>query len=66
MRTRLLVCCLVGLTFVLPGCGYKERKGVLHDGHPFSQPLQKVEPRPVRPLPPVPKEEPIVRIISGS
>jgi type II secretory pathway component GspD/PulD (secretin) len=57
--------CLMAALVALHGCGYKERKGALHDGHPFSQPLKKAEPKPAKPLPPVPREKPIVKVISG-
>lgn len=66
MKPRLPMLCLMAALVALHGCGYKERKGVLTDGHPFSQPLKKAEPKPASPpLPPVPREKPIVKIISG-
>lgn len=65
MKARVTIICLLA-TLLVQGCGYKERKGVLHDGHPFSKPLEKAEPKPPKPpLPPPPKEKPIVKVISG-
>lgn len=60
-----IVCLLAVL--LLHGCGYKERQGFAKDGHPFSQPPVKALEKPKQtPLPTVvPKEKPIVKVISG-
>nr|WP_320013184.1 secretin N-terminal domain-containing protein [uncultured Desulfobulbus sp.] len=65
MKGRSPIICLAAM-LLLHGCGYKEREGVLLDGHPFSQPPQKARPQQEKPLPPIPVEKPIVKIISGS